>query len=221
MATAQSQQQENQSICLKLVMVGEAGVGKTSIIQRYVHDEFSQKYILTFGMDFTLKLVTRDNKTIKIQLWDIGGKERYRSISKHYYRDANAAFVAFDIALWNNAATREAQMAHVKNWKDDLEKKGTKEGIPVILLANKVDLMDLNQSNEEMNKFCSDNGFTTWLAVSAKDNIRINEAFDLVLDHVLSSNQASEEKRSGIIIDPKSPPKSLKSDNTEKPPCAF
>ncbi|MEQ2171900.1 hypothetical protein GOODEAATRI_015319 [Goodea atripinnis] len=101
----------------KVLVVGDLGVGKTSIIKRYVHQIFSQHYRATIGVDFALKVLQWDNDTvIRLQLWDIAGQERYGNMTRVYYREAVGALVVFDV-------TRASTFEAVLKWKDDLDSK--------------------------------------------------------------------------------------------------
>merc|ERR1711879_18174 len=119
----------------KVLVVGDIGTGKTSIIKRYVHNIFSMHYKSTIGVDFALKVINWDPKTIvRLQLWDIAGQERFGNMTRVYYKEAVGAFVVFDVTRVN---TFEA----VQKWKNDIDNKVTlppdDRPIPVVLLANK------------------------------------------------------------------------------------
>jgi len=101
----------------KVLVVGELGSGKTSIIKRYVHQFFSQHYRATIGVDFALKVLRWDSDTVvRLQLWDIAGQERFGSMTRVYYKEAVGAFVVFDV-------TRSATLEAVPKWKADLDSK--------------------------------------------------------------------------------------------------
>ncbi|XDV18602.1 hypothetical protein PO909_024260 [Leuciscus waleckii] len=102
---------------LKVLVIGDLGVGKTSIIKRYVHQIFSQHYRATIGVDFALKVLNWDHRTvIRLQLWDIAGQERYGNMTRVYYREAVGALVVFDM-------TRASTFQAVLKWKKDLDSK--------------------------------------------------------------------------------------------------
>ena len=138
----------------KVLVIGELGTGKTSIIKRYVHQFFSQHYRATIGVDFALKVVHWDQNTvIRLQLWDIAGieaecqflifcdhilsllgQERFGNMTRVYYKEAVGAFIVFDV-------TRSSTFDSVIKWKQDLDSKvQLPDGnpIPCVLLANKV-----------------------------------------------------------------------------------
>jgi len=171
----------------KVLVVGDIGTGKTSIIKRYVHGIFSMHYKSTIGVDFALKVLDWDPRTtVRLQLWDIAGQERFGNMTRVYYKEAVGAFVVFDV-------TRISTFEAVKKWKSDIDTKvtipGTTQQIPVVLLANKFDLVSgkegWGKTKEEMDKFCEEHGFVTWFETSAKDDTRIDEASNALVKTIL------------------------------------
>ena len=101
----------------KVLVVGEMGTGKTSLIRQYVQGFFSEFYKTTIGVDFANKDIEwNNNTTISLQLWDIAGQERYGNMTHVYYQEACAAFVVFDV-------TRAPSFDLVSNWKNDIDDK--------------------------------------------------------------------------------------------------
>eukprot|EP01125_Pyxidicula_operculata_P005591 TRINITY_DN1963_c0_g1_i2.p1 TRINITY_DN1963_c0_g1~~TRINITY_DN1963_c0_g1_i2.p1 ORF type:complete len:141 (-),score=16.97 TRINITY_DN1963_c0_g1_i2:464-886(-) len=128
--------EQRKELLYKVLVVGDIGTGKTSIIKRYVHGIFSMHYKSTIGVDFALKVLDLNNRTtVRLQLWDIAGQERFGNMTRVYYKEAVGAFVVFDV-------TRISTFDAVKKWKNDIDAKvtlpGTNDPIPVVLLANKV-----------------------------------------------------------------------------------
>ncbi|XP_055362992.1 ras-related protein Rab-38 isoform X2 [Betta splendens] len=152
---------------LKVLVIGDLGVGKTSIIKRYVHQVFSQHYRATIGVDFALKVLNWDHKTVvRLQLWDIAGQERYGNMTRVYYREAVGALVVFDM-------TRLSTFQAVLKWKGDLDSKvalGNGTPVPAVLLANKCDQRrhGLCPKLPKLESFCNDYGFVGWYETSAK-----------------------------------------------------
>ncbi|XP_041050906.1 ras-related protein Rab-38-like [Carcharodon carcharias] len=170
----------------KILVIGDLGVGKTSIIKRYVHQIFSQHYRATIGVDFALKVLHWEEDTIvRLQLWDIAGQERFGNMTRVYYREAVGAFIVFDVS---RASTFEA----VSKWKNDLDSKVRLQNgnpVPAILLANKCDQTKEGLSNTlpKMDQYCKENGFIAWFETSAKDNIRIEESARLLVENILNA----------------------------------
>ncbi|XP_049817786.1 ras-related protein Rab-32 isoform X2 [Aethina tumida] len=171
----------------KILVIGDLGTGKTSIIKRYVHKFFTQNYRATIGVDFALKVITWDENTlVRLQLWDIAGQERYGNMTRVYYKEAVGAFIVFDV-------TRKNTLDSVANWKSDLDAKvQLPDGspIPCVLLANKCDQPKEGIVNvpSKMDEYCKEKGFTAWFETSAKDDININEAADALVQTILNND---------------------------------
>ncbi|PRP82041.1 rab family small GTPase [Planoprotostelium fungivorum] len=160
----------------KILVIGEASVGKTSVVKRYTENEFSMKYKYTIGADFALKLLEMENTIVRLQLWDIAGQ----------------AVIVFDIA---NRKTFEA----VSRWKTDLDHKVRMpdgERVPSILLANKCDLANQAVSAEELDKFIIENGFIAWFETSAKTGKNVENCMNHLVNSVIScaTNQEMPSK---------------------------
>ncbi|NXL94435.1 RAB32 protein, partial [Alectura lathami] len=169
----------------KVLVIGELGVGKTSIIKRYVHQLFSQHYRATIGVDFALKVINWDSKTlVRLQLWDIAGQERFGNMTRVYYKEAVGAFVVFDV-------TRGSTFEAVSKWKHDLDSKvllPNGSPIPAVLLAK-------------------EGGFVGWFETSAKDNINIDEAARFLVENILANyktfpNEENDVGKPKLDLDP-------------------
>ncbi|KAG8224430.1 hypothetical protein J437_LFUL001380 [Ladona fulva] len=172
----------------KILVIGELGTGKTSIIKRYVHQFFSQHYRATIGVDFALKVINWDADTIiRLQLWDIAGQERFGNMTRVYYKEAVGAFIVFDV-------TRSATFESVVKWKVDLDSKvQLPDGspIPCVLLANKCDQQKEGIVNNptKMEEYCKEKGFAGWYETSAKENINIEEAARFLVTKILKNDR--------------------------------
>ncbi|XP_011876398.1 PREDICTED: uncharacterized protein LOC105566755 isoform X1 [Vollenhovia emeryi] len=172
----------------KILVIGELGAGKTSIIKRYVHQFFSQHYRATIGVDFALKVLNWDPHTIiRLQLWDIAGQERFGNMTRVYYKEAVGAFIVFDV-------TRSATLDAVVKWKQDLDSKvqlPDGSSIPCVLLANKCDQQKegLVNSPAKMDEYCREKNFSGWFETSAKENINIEEAARFLVNKILQNDQ--------------------------------
>ncbi|KAF1380821.1 hypothetical protein PFLUV_G00167980 [Perca fluviatilis] len=168
---------------LKVLVIGDLGVGKTSIIKRYVHQVFSQHYRATIGVDFALKVLQWDHRTVvRLQLWDIAGQERYGNMTRVYYREAVGALVVFDM-------TRLSTFQAVLKWKGDLDSKvalsnGTP--VPAVLLGNKCDQRSLCPKLPKLENFSREYGFIGWYETSAKDNTNIDAAITCLVKSIMT-----------------------------------
>ncbi|XP_059395352.1 ras-related protein Rab-38-like [Carassius carassius] len=169
----------------KILVIGDLGVGKTSIIKRYVHQTYSTNYRATIGVDFALKVLNWDSETVRLQLWDIAGQERFGNMTRVYYREAMGAFIVFDVS-------RPTTLEAVSKWKEDLDSKlilSNGQSIATVLLANKCDQNRdfLTDNSLKMDQYCKENGFVGWFETSAKENVNINEAANFLVKHIIAS----------------------------------
>eukprot|EP01088_Endostelium_zonatum_P014725 TRINITY_DN3337_c0_g1_i1.p1 TRINITY_DN3337_c0_g1~~TRINITY_DN3337_c0_g1_i1.p1 ORF type:complete len:234 (-),score=52.78 TRINITY_DN3337_c0_g1_i1:18-719(-) len=173
----------------KVMVVGAGETGKTALIQRIVRDVFSSSYRVTIGVDFAMKTIRWDDKTIiRLQLWDIAGQERFGRMTRVYYKEAVGAFVVFD-------CTKEATFDLVSFWKDDIEAKVTlPDGsrLPTVLLANKCDLAKEGKDMKTMgttdlDEYCRAHNFDGWKPTSAKDATNVDEAVNLLVGIIRKS----------------------------------
>jgi len=126
---------EREELIFKVLVLGEVNAGKTSLIRRYVEQKFSRNYKPTMGADFNQKDFFEDDKmSVRMQLWDIAGQERFGSFTRVYYKDAVSAVVVFDMEYPKSLQT-------AIKWKQDIDEKVTLSNgqpLPVILVGNKV-----------------------------------------------------------------------------------
>ena len=127
-----NKKREESDITLKIVLVGDSGVGKSNIISRYTKNEFNYESKTTIGVEFATKALVQENKTIKVQIWDTAGQERYRSMASAYYRGAMGALLVYDI-------TRASSFENLDKWLKELKNYGN-EDIVCLMVGNKSDL---------------------------------------------------------------------------------
>ncbi|EGR33304.1 ras small monomeric gtpase, putative [Ichthyophthirius multifiliis] len=121
----------------KLVFIGDQSVGKTSIINRFIYDNFVGTQQPTVGIDFVAKTLHLDNKTIRLQLWDTAGQERFRSLIPSYIRDSDAAILTYDV-------TKAQSFQNLSKWIEYVKEERGNE-VLTILLGNKIDLQENRQ----------------------------------------------------------------------------
>ncbi|XP_065843943.1 ras-related protein Rab-38-like [Oscarella lobularis] len=183
----------------KVLVIGDLGVGKTSIIKRYVHQFFSPHYRATIGVDFALKVLNWDQSTlVRLQLWDIAGQERYGNMTRVYYKEAVGAFIVFDV-------TRAATFEAVQKWKNDLDSKVTLPNgkpVPCVLLANKCDQAKegLVNSKPQMDEYCREKGFVDWYETSAKENVNIDDAAKSLVTKILENDESNEWEQDSEVV---------------------
>ena len=186
---------------LKVLVVGEMGTGKTSIIRQYVQGFFSEFYKTTIGVDFANKDLPWDENTkISLQLWDIAGQERYGNMTHVYYQEAVGAFVVFDI-------TRAASLEMVVEWKKDIDSKvftSEDKPIPCLLLGNKIDLCPDGKwakTKEQMDAFVEENKFIGYFETSARNGTNISAATDFLVKHIMDNKiEPNSPKDEGVDL---------------------
>jgi Ras-related protein Rab-1A len=131
-------------LVLKLAVIGSDGVGKTSLLEKYVDNTFRSNYMPTIGVDFKIKTLELDNKIVKLQLWDHAGQQRFRGIGQSYFRGIQGAIVVFDGSDPNSF--QELQAIHKEYFEN-------RNDVPAILLANKSDLFTGNEEFQNEKDF--------------------------------------------------------------------
>lgn len=167
-----------QKLILKLVLLGDPGVGKTSLIAQFVHARFRHSYQLTVGLDISSKQVKLDDgRTVTLSINDIGGQARFAAIRHMFFKGAHLAMFVYDV-------TRAESLENIKDpWYKELmefcgQSSKTKSTIQTILVGNKSDLEDYRMIEEEegieLAKEINANGH---ISASAKENVQVDEAF--------------------------------------------
>eukprot|EP01100_Stratorugosa_tubuloviscum_P004229 TRINITY_DN2050_c0_g1_i1.p1 TRINITY_DN2050_c0_g1~~TRINITY_DN2050_c0_g1_i1.p1 ORF type:complete len:208 (+),score=65.86 TRINITY_DN2050_c0_g1_i1:57-680(+) len=194
------------SSCFKIAILGNASVGKTSIIKRYVRQSFDTNYKATIGVDFLVKEIQINNENIALQIWDTVGTEKFHSISVSYLRGCDAGILVYSV-------DDKESFASLENWKNIL--KQLVEAAPIFIFANKCEL-DQEIDKGEAQQWADSNHFDFY-ETSAKDGDGIEAAFEaiakIIYDKSKSVNiESTSRQLENIIIDepveqPKTPEK--------------
>jgi small GTP-binding protein len=153
---------------LKVVVVGDSGVGKTCLLLRYVRDIYDPDTQPTLGVEFMTKILETERHRIQLQLWDTAGQELFRSVTRGYYRGSAGALLVFDIS-------NRDSFDHIGRWLHDV-REVARSDVVTILLGNKVDLADKRDVTfEEAQKFAQENKMK-YFETSAKTGGQISEA---------------------------------------------
>jgi small GTP-binding protein len=158
----------------KLVFLGEGGVGKTSLVGRYVYDSFEGDYLATIGTDIHVKMVDLEDFRVKLVIWDIAGQDDFAQLRKAYYQNASGAFFVWD-------TTRPKTFDRVEEWIDALF--GVTKPIPLVLLENKIDL-ESNMPENAIEPIVKKYGVEL-VRTSAKDDTNVEEAFKKMTMQIL------------------------------------
>jgi len=162
----------------KIVLLGDTGVGKTSIVVRYVEQRFSSVMSPTIGASFLTKTIIIDGVRVKLQLWDTAGQERFRSLAPMYYRGAAAAVLIYDVAS-------EESFHRVKEWVKELRTNVFDE-ILLVIVGNQIDKPYREVSNSDAQEYAHSIG-ALCVEASAKKNIGIDELFGQIAKQLVDA----------------------------------
>lgn len=170
----------------KIVMLGGASTGKTSIVTRFSQDKFTGQSESTVGAAFITKTIDVDGKQVKLDIWDTGGSEKYRSLAPMYYRDARAAIITFDV-------TKRETLDEAREWLTELREHGLQD-VMIVGAANKVDLtMERQLMPQEIEEFRFSNGIEKLFETSAKTGANIQTLFVETAKLLLSTGEVKDE----------------------------
>ncbi|XP_059622141.1 ras-related protein Rab-35 [Phlebotomus argentipes] len=167
----------------KLLIIGDSGVGKSSLLIRFSDNTFTGSYITTIGVDFKIRTVVINGQRVKLQIWDTAGQERFRTITSTYYRGTHGVIIVYDV-------TNGESFANVKRWLQEIEQNC--DVVNKVLVGNKNDFPERKVVvTEDAQRFARQMDIQLF-ETSAKDNVNVEEMFfaitEKVLKHKLSQN---------------------------------
>ncbi|KAH9509644.1 Ras- protein Rab-8B [Bulinus truncatus] len=172
---------------LKILLIGDSTVGKTSILMRFSEDIFNCTFTSTIGIDFKIRTIELDGERIKLQIWDTAGQERFRTITTSYYRGAKNCVTLQGIMLVYDISS-EQSFKNIRTWMQYIEEQAP-HNVERMLIGNKCDLADKRQiSKETAKQFAKEYGFT-FMEVSAKASINVWEAFESLARDCISNTK--------------------------------
>eukprot|EP00656_Telonema_subtile_P054877 TRINITY_DN82_c0_g1_i1.p1 TRINITY_DN82_c0_g1~~TRINITY_DN82_c0_g1_i1.p1 ORF type:complete len:227 (+),score=89.71 TRINITY_DN82_c0_g1_i1:128-808(+) len=157
---------------IKLLLIGDSGVGKSCLLCRYSEDSFHNKFITTIGIDFKIRTIELEGKKIKLQIWDTAGQERFRTITQAYYRGAMGILLVYDV-------TDEKSFENIRSWMRNIEQHANTEVVKV-LLGNKCDMKNKRAKTYEQGEALAKEYGIQFFETSAKDKINVEEAFTTI-----------------------------------------
>ncbi|KAK5260485.1 hypothetical protein LTR40_004082 [Exophiala xenobiotica] len=190
-------------VLLKVIILGDSGVGKTSLMNQYVNKKFSTSYKATIGADFLTKEVTVDDRIVTLQLWDTAGQERFQSLGVAFYRGADCCVLVYDV---NSAKSFET----LDSWRDEFLIQASPrdpESFPFVVLGNKIDMGEERRmiSQKRAMAYCQSRGQMPYFETSAKESINVEQAFEVIARNALAQEESEEyggktEKKKKLLL---------------------
>lgn len=164
---------------LKILIIGESGVGKSSLLLRFTDDTFDIEQSATIGVDFKVKTITVDGNTVKLAIWDTAGQERFRTLTPSYYRGAQGVILVYDV-------TKRNTFAKLDMWLNELETYSTRTDIIKMLVGNKIDKEKVEVTREDGLKFARRHAML-FIEASAKTRDGVQCAFEELVQKIVQT----------------------------------
>uniref|UniRef100_A0A8C2W7X6 small monomeric GTPase n=2 Tax=Cyclopterus lumpus TaxID=8103 RepID=A0A8C2W7X6_CYCLU len=181
---------------IKLLALGDSGVGKTTFLHRYTDNQFNRKFTTTVGIDFREKRViyrgkgvdgkTERNFKVHLQLWDTAGQERFRSLTTAFFRDAMGFLLMFDL-------TNQQSFLNVRNWMSQLQANAYCDSPDIVLVGTKADLQDVRDVNARQARDLADRYGIPYFETSAVTGVDVNQAVIALLELVMKRMEQSPQ----------------------------
>eukprot|EP01137_Pigoraptor_chileana_P007044 Opistho-2@52058 len=175
-------------VLLKVIILGDSGVGKTSLMNQYVNKKFSNQYKATIGADFLTKEVMVEDRLVTMQIWDTAGQERFQSLGVAFYRGADCCVLVFDVTVPKTFETLDS-------WRDEFLIQASPrdpENFPFVVLGNKIDLENRMVSQKRALAWCQSKNNIPYFETSAKESINVEQAFQTIAKNALQQETEVE-----------------------------
>ena len=178
---------EEYDMMVKVIIIGDSGVGKTNIMSKFLKNKFMEESKATVGVEFGSKLFDLNGHKIKAQIWDTAGQEKYKSITGAYFKGSKGALIVYDI-------TQKNTFESLEKWVNDLKSAGDPK-ITIILIGNKSDLEENRQVSKEQGEEKAKSFGCAFLETSALSGDNIDKAFNMMVKEIFEkfSNDSAED----------------------------
>ena len=170
------EEETNYELLYKIIIIGDAAVGKSNILSRYAKNEFCENQKSTVGVELGIKYIKVKGISTKIQIWDTAGQERYRAITSSYYKGSHGCFIVYDI-------TNETSFDNVEKWYEHVQKEAGKD-ISIIIVGNKCDLENERKVSKEKGQNKAKNLNCAFFETSALSGVNIAEIFNELANNI-------------------------------------
>lgn len=184
-------------IFLKVVLLGDGGVGKSSLIQRFVSNKFDPSMFHTIGVEFLNKDMEVENDRYTLQIWDTAGQERFKSLRTPFYRGSDCCLLTFavdDVQSFQNLGMWKKEFLYYADVKEP-------DNFPFIVIGNKVDVADRKVSPEEASRWCANNGSMPYFETSAKEALNVELAFEAAIKRIATLGHLSISKKHDYTVE--------------------
>ena len=196
---------EEYEMMVKIILIGDSGVGKTNIMSKFLKNQFMEESKATIGVEFGSKLFNHEGHKIKAQIWDTAGQEKYKAITGAYYKGSKGALVVYDI-------NQKKSFENIEKWVNDLKVAGDPK-ITIILIGNKSDLEDKRQVLKDQGEEKARSFGCAFLETSAYSGDNIEKAFNLMIKEIYE--KFSSDSTGEGDLDPGSKGEDLKLDKAD------
>ena len=194
-------------ILVKLLLIGESSVGKSCLLLRFSEDKFTDDFLPTIGIDFKVRHTVINDRKVKLQVWDTAGQEKFRTITKAYYRGAQGMLLVFDVTNWDS-------FDKVRNWMTSIQ-ENTTDPVTIYLVGNKCDVpfpkgeeeeeegkqeRPVRRITQEKAQELAREFNVEYFETSARDGTNVESTFLRLAGAVLEKMPAQERKEQGVTL---------------------
>ncbi|WVZ62523.1 hypothetical protein U9M48_012262 [Paspalum notatum var. saurae] len=178
---------------IKLLLIGDSGVGKSCLLLRFSDGSFTTSFITTIGIDFKIRTIELDGKRIKLQIWDTAGQERFRTITTAYYRGAMGILLVYDV-------TDESSFNNIRNWIRNIEQHAS-DNVNKILIGNKADMDESKRAvPTSKGQALADEYGIKFFETSAKTNLNVEQVFFSIARDIKQRLAETDSKPEVIVL---------------------